>query len=1234
MMNRLPPKPKDAQWTDEQWKAIMARGQTTLVAAAAGSGKTAVLVERIIQQLLSEEDPVDVDRLLVVTFTNAAAAEMRQRIGEALEEALAAQPENLHLRRQLSLLNRAQISTLHAFCIDVLRTHYYKIGLDPGFRILDDTEAALLREEIMEEIFEENYSRPDNEDFFKLVDAYSSDRSDVQLQRLVEKLYDYSRSHPWPNEWLEHVVRQYDVPPETEHSNIPWIAALLEAIQEELKRNLLLLEQAEQLIQAPGGPKKYSEAAASDKQQLQRLFEASRDWERLYEAFQHIDFPALKRITKKDDVIPELKESVQQLRKTAKENIEAIQKKFFERPLKEHMEDQRKIAPFIKTLVQLVQRFAERFDALKKEKASLDYSDLEHNCLQILLDSKSTPEQIIPSEAALEYKEKFREVLVDEYQDTNFVQETIIQLVSKDNNLFMVGDVKQSIYRFRLADPSLFLQKYKLFSSSGNERGLRIDLAKNFRSREEVLLGTNFIFRQIMNETIGEMDYDEAAELKPGFPYPETENAEAELILIDQEAEDGEELPAEVDEAEREELEARFIANKIKELIGRENGRPAFVYDKKLKRMRPAAYRDIVILMRSTSHSAGLVMEELKKHGIPAYIEMSTGYFEATEIATMLSLLQIIDNPDQDIPLASVLRSPIVGLNEEELAKIRIADKSGSYFQAMQTYMEQQDDALAEKLWRFYEKIKNWRTAARQRAVSELIWQLYRDTNYYDFVGGLPGGVQRQANLRALYDRARQYEKTSFRGLFRFLRFIDRMLEKGKDLGTARALSEQEDVVRLMTIHSSKGLEFPIVFLAGLSKPFNKKDLHASALFHKTYGVGLKYVDPEKRVSHPTLLLHGMKQKLQDELLAEEMRILYVAMTRAREKLYLLASVKEAEKEIQKWQIHLNNEDWLLFDFARRSSNSYLDWIGPALIRHRDSGRLRDFFEEKDVRASSVHADPSKWKINYFHARDLTIEDGEKQLEDAEKLERLRNGEKVEIDDKDKERVYRQLSWSYKRKRLTETKAKQTVTELKRQREIIDEASEQAYAKSFQHPAEERPRFLQKTKLNAAERGIAMHTFMQHMPFHAVSEEQLRETLNQLVLDEILTEEQAEAIDLSLIAGFAETELFARIRQARRVYREIPFTYAMPADGSEEKAIIQGVIDLVFEEADGFVIVDYKTDAIRGRFSSFEQAAPVLKKRYEVQLDFYEQAIRGIWKKHVKEKYLYFFDGNYILEME
>lgn len=1233
MMN-LPPKPKDALWTDEQWQAIMVRNENTLVSAAAGSGKTAVLVERIIQQLIDQNDPVDVDRLLVVTFTNAAAAEMRQRIGEALENALSSQPGNLHLRRQLSLLNRASISTLHAFCIEVLRTYYYKLGLDPGFRILDKTEAILMRDEIIDELFEEHYSDPENEAFFKLVDTYSGDRSDVELQYLIERLYDFSRSHPWPNVWLNEIVNQYDIAEETSYADIEWVHDLFTELKKELYETATLLDKAEQLLLRPGSPTPYAKTIKSDKNQLDMLIAAGDDWNTLYEVFQTISFPSIGRVTKKDDVDETLKNLVKDLRDAAKENVQSLKKNFFSRPLQDYMQDMVKLAPLMKTLIELVQSFGERFTLAKREKSAFDFSDLEHYCLQILLAEDATADNIIPSEAAHYYKDKFLEVLVDEYQDTNLVQETIIQLVASKDNLFMVGDVKQSIYRFRLAEPTLFLKKYKNFSEVGNEQGLRIDLAQNFRSREEVLFATNFIFRQIMDESIGELDYDEAAELKHGFPYPESTSSQAELLLIDRTEEEERDIPDDVIEAAKEELEARLIAEKIKQLIGRDGEEPSLVYDKNLKRMRPITYRDIVILMRSTSNTGGMVMEELKKHAIPAYIEMSKGYFEATEITTMMSLLHIIDNPDQDIPLASVLRSPIVGLTEEELATIRITNRNVSYFEALQGYLaENEHNELAKKLQRFYKKLTIWRTEARQGALSELIWQLYRDTNYYEFVGGLPGGVQRQANLRALYDRARQYEKTSFRGLFRFLRFIERMQERGQDLGTARALGEQEDVVRLMTIHSSKGLEFPVVFLAGLAKEFNLKDLNKQVLLHKNYGIGTKFVDVEQRISYPTLLQLGIRHQMEKESLAEEMRVLYVGMTRAREKLYLIGTVKEAEKQIQKWQVHLDHTEWLLTDYVRRKGRTYLDWIGPALIRHQDGQLLRDYLEEKDVRFLDVYSDPSTWRVEVIHANELTLEETEKEYADSEKLERLRAGKPIHVESGEKERVAAQLSWTYERQRLTELKAKQTVTELKRQREVIDEQSEQSYA-SFQNLAEERPRFLQRTKMTAAERGTALHTFMQHLPFEDVSLDSLENKLAQLVNDEILTEEQAAAIDLSLIHAFTKTPLFTRLKEAEKTFREIPFTFAVPAlENSEEKVIVQGVIDLVLEEEDGLVLIDYKTDAITERYSSFEAAKPILLNRYRVQLDLYEQAIEHIWKKRVKEKYLYFFDGSHLLTL-
>ncbi|HEX7063589.1 MAG TPA: helicase-exonuclease AddAB subunit AddA [Bacillales bacterium] len=1232
-MKQVKPKPEGVFWSDEQWEAIAARGQNMLVAAAAGSGKTAVLVERIIRKIT--EDLVDVDSLLVATFTNAAAAEMKARIGKELEKALVADPSSRHLRRQLSLLNRAQISTIHSFCMNVLRRYYYKIGIDPAFRVVDETEAELMREEVIGELFEEEYGKSDNEAFYELVDRYSGDRSDVALQTLVEKLYDFSRSHPNPEKWLDDMALRYRVSEDVKIDDLSWARGLLEDVEMQLEGLKDVLGQADQITYQPGGPTPYQANFAEDRQVLDLLLSACRNsWSALYDAFQSVKFGKLKPV-RGDEYDDHLKEQAKQLRDTVKKQVGKIGDELFKHSPERYLDDLRAMAPHVETLAGLVKAFGSRYKEAKLEKGLIDFDDSQHYCLEVLMDPDSNNG---PSDAALDYREQFKEVLVDEYQDTNFVQEAILGLITTGNNLFMVGDVKQSVYRFRQAEPGLFLAKYKAFQKDGGGAGLRIDLAKNFRSRAEVLDGTNFLFRQIMNERVGEIDYDEDAELRLGFgDYPESSSSEPELLLIDREEE--KEEGSETADLKKEQLEARLIAERIQSLVSSRYE----VYDKDTSQMRPIQYRDIAILLRSAHSAAPIMLEEFKQRGIPAYAELSTGYFEAVEVEIMMSLLQIVDNPHQDIPLAGVLRSPIVGLSGEELAQIRIAKPKGDYFEAMRACIQQETGELAEKLELFFGKLQSWRTRARRGALSDLIWQIFRETGYYDFVGGMPGGRQRQANLRALYDRARQYENTSFRGLFRFLRFVERMRDRGSDFGAARALGEQEDVVRVMTIHKSKGLEYPVVFVGGLNKQFNFSDSRGSHMLDKELGFGTKYIDPKWRISYPTLSMMAMKRKSEMEMRAEEMRVLYVALTRAREKLYLVGTVKDVGKTVTQWAQQAVHPNWLLPDYARANAKGYIDWVGPALLRHRDAEPLRKIIEA-EAPANEVSHDVSTWQMSVVRADELDETEMESQegREDIEKA--LKEFRPVPIESDEKEQVHARLSWTYGRPESTTHMSKQTVSEIKRQRESLTntEGSDTSYIRKFRSPIAERPRFLQEKKLTSAERGTAMHTVMQHVDLAGpMSETKLQETVDRLVVNEIMTEEEAQAVDLEPLLRFFQSGIGKRMLEASRVQREVPFSLALTADQAYrdwpetgETVLVQGVIDCLIEDKDGLVLVDYKTDGIHGRFvNGFEGAKPVLADRYRVQLDMYARAIEQIWKKPLTEKYLYFFDGGHLLPM-
>lgn len=1260
----IPPMPVGLNWTSDQWKAIMARDKNILVAAAAGSGKTAVLVERMIQKILSEHDPLNVDELLVVTFTSAAAGEMRSRIGEALEKAIIADPHSRTLRKQLSLLNKAAISTLHSFCMDVIRKYYYLIDLDPGFRVADATEAILLQDEVMEELFESEYGKKDNADFLTLVDTFTSDRSDTELEGIVIKIYTMSRSTPSPELFLQTILDMYDVENVKEIDDLPFIKPLIDDIGMQLASAKEIIENALDLTRLPGGPAPMAATLESDLAIIQVLLTSAEDsWNTLFEAMQSYSFARAKTV-RGEEYLPELKEEAKTFRDNAKKKINELKDQLFSRKPENFMRDLKEMQPVITTLVRLTQAFHEKFSALKREKGLVDYLDLEHYALEILTAEGGKQGEFLPSAAALAYRSQFKEVYIDEYQDVNMVQETILQLVSKSDkhsgNLFMVGDVKQAIYRFRLAEPDLFLQKYNQFTKEGSDNGLRIDLAQNFRSRSEVLTGTNFIFKQIMNEKVGEIEYDEAAELRESPGYPQQEPYPIELLLIDQtksESESRENAPSiqEAEQADEEDegvtynaaeleaaqLEARAISAQIKKLMQK----GAQVYDKKTGSERALMYRDIVILMRSMSQAPTMV-EEFKQQGIGVYANISSGYFEATEVTIMLSLLKVIDNPAQDIPLASVLRSPIVALSEEEMALLRIYHKKGSYWDAVSAYCRdsrRSGEELSEKILPFFMNIDKWRSMARKGALSELIWQLYRDTNFYDFVGGLPGGKQRQANLRAFYDRARQYEETSFRGLFRFLRFIEKMTERGSDLGVARSLSEQEDVVRIMTIHSSKGLEFPVVFIAGLAKQFNLQDMKKKFLLDKEYGFAADYVNAEKRISYPSIAMLAFKKKKLMEQLAEEMRILYVALTRAKEKLYLVASVKNAGKQMQRWQTAGTNDEWLLKDYERASARSYLDWIVPALNRHRDFNHSKASERKVTLVEEEITNHPSSWRIVTTSSEEVQQLSEKIERTEDDYLERVRLQEKVPVSSPHHTEVVARFSWDYPYGDATNHRSKQSVSEIKRQREISDEYSGTDLLRPFKKAITSRPRFMQEKALSPAERGTALHLVMQHVDLtKPVNSESIKMLLERMVERELLTEEQVQVVSPQHIVGFFETSVGKRMLQAKKVQREVPFTLSLRAkeiypawEGSDEPVFIQGVIDCMFEDEEGFVLVDYKSDGITDRYKGgFEEAKSILADRYRVQLELYTKAIEQITRRKVTQKYLFFFDGANTLRMD
>lgn len=1231
------------KWTPEQKRAIEERDANILVAAAAGSGKTAVLVERIIQRILDEEEQLNIDEMLIATFTNAAAEEMRQRIGLALDKALQENPASYHLKKQLSLLQRASISTLHSFCMQVVREYSYLLDLDPAFRIADDMEIDLLKHEVLDELFEEWYGQEGEavERFFAVVDMFSSDRSDAEVEALIVNLHTFAKQHPWPKRWLERVAEMYNVDDAFNETDVSWLKLLKQEINVQLHTFKKRIEKAMQIAREPDGPYHYLDALEADRQLIDEALKRIDSWDDLQSFVANTKFKNLS--AKRVECDEAKKETIKKIRDAFRKEWNSLKKRFFGRSLAQHRSDMEKLYPVVQHLIHLVLQFEERFQAIKRERAIVDFNDLEHFALAILTEPDSDEDEIVPSRIAQYYQNKFKEILVDEYQDINLVQETIIRAISrKSGNVFMVGDVKQSIYRFRHAEPSLFISKYEAFAKD-ERAGKRIDLAKNFRSREHILTGANFIFKQIFDSKLGDIAYDDAAALvygNKGYDEFPIERDEVELVIINDEK--GRE--AKDDFAEhitKEQLEARLYAKKIKEWLGHDGNEPLKVLDKKTNTLRDVQYRDIVILLRSMS-SAPTIVDELKQQGIPVYAELKTGYFQAIEIQVMINMLKIIDNPYQDIPLASVLRSPIVGLNEEQLAQIRLAKRNAPFYEAVKKASRENDD-LKPMLEPFLKQLETYRKMARERSLSELIWTIFQTTGYYDYVGGIPGGRQRQANLRALYDRARSYEETSFRGLFRFLRFIERMEKRKKDLGEARALSEQEDVVRITTIHKSKGLEFPVVILGELNKEFNLQDLKGKYILNKEHGFATKFIDPIKRVTYSTLYYLAVREEEKRHLLSEEMRILYVALTRAKEKLVMVGRVNDIEKEKEKWREAFTHDELVLPLQLRKNAKTYLDWIGPALIRHPDASTLRENDEPNAEVPAEIASDDSKWRIEIID-RDALLETAPEEELDEETLRRaIQNWEPLPAEKAMAydELVAKRLQFTYPFEQAMLNRAKQSVTEIKRRFETSDAYSERRVIRTFKKIATERPKFIKQTKeLTRAEIGTAMHTVMQHIPFdRSWDEDGLADFVQQLVMEEKLTDEEAEAIDIEAILQFFATDL-ASLMKRHKIEREIPFSYTLDAEevyddwqGDEkEKVLIQGVIDCIVFTAEGLVLVDYKTDEIR-KDELTEKTIERLKNRYRIQMKLYKRALEDILAQPVMKTYLYFFSKKLTVEL-
>ncbi|WP_143317791.1 helicase-exonuclease AddAB subunit AddA [Clostridium sp. HBUAS56017] len=1224
----------ETKWTKEQLDAIETRNCNLLVAAAAGSGKTAVLVERIIQIITNEENPVDIDRLLVVTFTSAAASEMRERIAGAITKALERKPNSKNLQKQLTLLSRSNITTMHSFCLDVIKNNFHVIDIDPGFRILNETEGVLLKGEVIDELFEDKYEEEDNE-FLTLVEAYSGSRDDRKLKDIILDLYRFSMSGPWPEVWLREKAEDFNVKDKEELSKSNWVEVLKETLKIEVNGLISMVYKSIQICNDTVGLEPYLENLESDRLILEEIYESlDKDLDTIYDKLFNVSFSKLKTIKKGAVEDDSIKETVKLIRNDIKKKIGKIREDIFSANPDEMLKSVQRSYTYMKELTNLVIEFQERFSKAKKSKGALDFNDLEHLCLRIL-----TNEEVNVKE---NFKDHFDEVLVDEYQDSNNVQEAIIDLVSRKNsdnpNVFMVGDVKQSIYRFRQAKPELFLEKYNTYSKNeGKNR--KIQLYKNFRSRFEVISGVNFVFKELMSKVVGELDYTDEEALNLGADYKLLEETgvtggDVELHVFDKSSCIDESSKEEVASEELEEdvgainIEARIVAKRIKKLLSRKEKETFKVLDKETGEYRPVTYKDIVILLRATKNWSEIFLDELGAQGIPVYSDTGSGYFESIEIRTVMSLLKVIDNPMQDVPLIASLRSPILNFTVEELANIRLINKEGYFYENIKlicTDEYKEDIVLKEKCLRFIKKLNEWRDKSVYMPIDELIWYLYMDTAYYGYVGAMPNGVLRQANLRILFQRAEVYEKTSFKGLFNFINFINRLRKSSGDMGSAKILGENEDVVRIMSIHKSKGLEFPIVFLSGSGKQFNLMDLNKNILYHEELGLGPEFIDLEKRVSHSTLPKEAIKQRIRLETLSEEMRILYVAFTRAKEKLIITGSASDLEKWAKKCCNAANLDKEVIQSSEVLKGKSYLEWIGMALAKHKDGEVIRDLV---GILGIEIKESLSSWNIKFWSKSELVNENTLEIIDETRKENLFINSTCEMID----EEIERRLGFRYKFKEATNIRSNFSVSDLKKKN--FEELDTNEGSEFFKDKIDIIPKFLKEEKgITSAEKGTAIHFVMQRIYFNRVNTvDEIKEQLNELLINDLLSEAEHKAINPTKIFNFFRSNLGKRLLKAfkdgSKVYKELPFyTEISPLEIDnelsnnieKEKVRLQGVIDCFFYEMDNIILVDYKTDYVQ------EGNEEDMIKKYSVQIKYYKEALKKITGKTVSESYLYLF---------
>ena len=1186
-------------WTKEQQDAIYKKDSNILVAAAAGSGKTAVLVERIIQKILN--DGVDIDKLLVVTFTNAAASEMRERVLDAIYKKLDEEPENENLQRQIILLGKSNICTIHSFCLDVIKNNFFEIDLSANFRIASEEEIELLKQEVLENVFEKLYDE-ENNDFAKLIDTYTGYRGDEPLKEIVLKIYRFMQSAPFPKEWLLEKVRFFENSNESDFAKSIWGTILIKNLQEELIDGINSLKVLRNKLDKYYELEKYKLTIESDIDIFKALYDATqKSWDTAYEVAKEIKLKSWP-IDKK--IVLDVKDEAKASRDTVKNKLMKIIKEVLIYDSESAYRDIFAMYEILNILKDVIFAFDEEFMKKKKERNIIDFNDIEHYALKILV-KKDENGNYVGTEVAKKYREKFEEIAIDEYQDSNQVQEYILSTVSKGNNLFMVGDVKQSIYKFRQACPELFLDKYDRYDLNGNDDGLKIQLFKNFRSRDNVLQITNEVFKTIMSKELGDIDYTEEEYLNLGAAFEEHENSLdiAELDIIDLKEEStlcwkddeeviDEELDEFVNQLEKEQIEATFVAKRIKEIIDSK----VQVKDKKLG-YRDVTYKDIVILLRSTSKLAPIYEKELIKNDIPVFSDSSNEYLDTIEIQTIISLLKILDNPIDDISLVSVLRSEIGTFDDNEIVEIRLCKRDGSFYDSLLASKEAANEELKNKVIDFLNKLEEWRKESEYLSLAELIWKIYSDTGFYNYVGLMPNGTLRQANLKMLFERAKEYEKTSFKGLFNFIMFVERLKSGNSDMSSAKIIGENENVVRIMSIHKSKGLEFPIVFLSSTAKKINMQDLNSNLLLHQKIGIGPQYINYEKMIEYSTSAKDAIKLVIKEESISEEMRILYVALTRAKEKLIITGISKDHQKDLEKKREILkiyNSKDGKINPILLKKYISYLDWIELVLLASENMNKMIN--------------------VNEYKKKDVIKREEEAEVE----IREFDFEVDIDFDKYDKT-----INWEYKNKLATMLPIKSTVSKIKEMKnediEFLDLNNKEIGI------AEIIPEFMkEEEKITGARRGTLMHLFLQKLDLKKqYTQEQLEELKEELIAKNLINKEEAQYINIGKIMLFLKSELARKIMNAKTIEKEKAFCMKIDAkevfkEANSETILVQGIIDLyAIMQDDNIVLVDYKTDFVE------IGEEDVLIKKYINQLKIYKKALEGALNKTVNQVYIY-----------